>query len=478
MTFAETTDWTLLRSLLLAGVGTPFAAMLEQRLRSSPRRALAFWLLMSPFLFPELLLGYLLAPTVATMSWRAEAAGDVVLLLRGLPVGVAALLAAPPAALSAAAFHVRRMKLQSLRDYRELGWCYLHGPVRRVLPAFGLMFLITFQEFEAAALLNTTSWTDRLFVEHATGLAWTDSLRLLVRPVLWQLVVLAGVAWGICSERGSPDEDHANREPKSALPAEMFSVFWFLLGVALPLCLLPREMAEGWSWLGQQPGAVRNLLREITTAGLVSLVAGLGAWTLALFLESARCPRMITAAVLLPGLCGGLTVSLLMHSLAMQVPGRWLSQTPLMWVVALVIWLLPRAVLLRWWLSRWTEPAASHLVALLGRSPDARQAAQGYAWWWRGQVEPQAAAVGLLCYWGYLDLTCAALHAPPGLSSVVVRLYNFMHFGHSAAMTMEAVVVMGLPLLLGGGLFLLSRLAVISPWGRHLWRPRPGDADD
>ena len=32
----------------------------------------------------------------------------------------------------------------------------------------------------------------------------------------------------------------------------------------------------------------------------------------------------------------------------------------------------------------------------------------------------------MLCYWAYLDLTSASLLSPPGMESVIERLYNFM----------------------------------------------------
>jgi hypothetical protein len=149
-------------------------------------------------------------------------------------------------------------------------------------------------------------------------------------------------------------------------------------------------------------------------------------------------------------LCGGLTAGLALLWLSTQPGWHAGSSTPLFWVVALVVWLFPRAVLLQLWLAKESEPAAMHLVELLRRGPNPRQRRMAFRWTWRWRVEPQIAACGLLCYWAYLDLASAAFLAPPGMSSVVVRLYNFMHFGHSAAMSMEAAIAMLLPLALWG----------------------------
>src|SRR5947207_2500918 len=74
MSFAAVTDWTFLRSLLLALAAWPVCLELERGLKVSSRRTIFVWLLASPFLFPELLIGYLVAPFVAGRPWRAELA--------------------------------------------------------------------------------------------------------------------------------------------------------------------------------------------------------------------------------------------------------------------------------------------------------------------------------------------------------------------------------------------------------------------
>ena len=217
---------------------------------------------------------------------------------------------------------------------------------------------------------------------------------------------------------------------------------------------------EGWQWLTNQPGAAEKLLTELCTAALVGLVASLAAWMAARRLISQRCPVWVAAACLCPGLCGGLTVGLAMLWLSSQPLFAALPPTPIWWVMALVLWLLPRALLLQLWLHRQTEPAALHLVRMLWRSPVVQHRAVGQQWWWRGQIEPQLAASGLLWYWAYLDLTQAVLLAPPGMASIMVRLYNFMHFGHSAAMSMEATLAMLVPLLTGGLMVTAVRFAL------------------
>ncbi|OYW27562.1 MAG: hypothetical protein B7Z47_06575 [Chthoniobacter sp. 12-60-6] len=62
--------------------------------------------------------------------------------------------------------------------------------------------------------------------------------------------------------------------------------------------------------------------------------------------------------------------------------------------------------------------------------------------------QPRFLAVAALVYWGYLDLTIAYLLAPAGMPSGVVRLYNFMHFGRTAALSAEAAMLLVGPFLI------------------------------
>lgn len=476
MNFTAACDWSLTRSLLVALLAWPACVALERGLRASRRPLLFLWLLVSPFLFPELLIGYLFAPWTAGRPWRAELLCSLVLLVRSAPIGVVTLWNVPATDVSPAALHLRRLKLRSITDAWELGRCYWRSSIRRALPALGLMFLITFQEFEAAALLGAISWTDQLFMEYATGLSLSDSIRFLIRPLAMQFAVLTLTGWSWWRPSGADSQlDREQERPVRPLTvhlAESACVLTFLIGVALPLCLLSREFTAGWTWLWTQPSAGRTLATEIATSGLVALVAGLAAFSVPLFALRAQSPPLprnggeepklessvwLIVLLSLPGLCGGLTVSLAVLSMSSRLFPQWLAGTPLAWVLALVVWLLPRSLFLQAWLMRRSDPAAMHLLELLRRSPSSRQRGIAGRWRWRWRIEPQIAAVGLLCYWAYLDLTAAALLAPPGMASVMVRLYNFMHFGHSAAMTMEAAVVMFLPVILWGLMMAVAR---------------------
>lgn len=462
MSFAESCDWTLCRSVLLVLTAWPLCIRLERVLRTASPSVLFWGMFTAPFLLPELLLGYLLAPWVVGVPWKSELACACVLFVRSVPVGVIALWGTPPSPVSPAAIHVRRLKLQTFRDSWQLAADYVYGPIRRAMPALGLMFFVTFQEFEAAALFGSVSWTDALFTEHATGLSLTASLSFLIRPLIMQVVVLSLIVWSLAglSWRISP-EFVSEEESQTASWDGRFARFYvygiFVLSVVVPLGWLSSQLIGGWHWLWTQPQAWQRLGREIATASLVGVVAGLATWNLAQSLLSKRFPGWISLVCSLPGLCGGLSVSLALMWVASRPFLHCLSFTPLFWVLALIVWLLPRAILLQLWFAQRTEPASLHLVELLRDSPDSRQRHIARRWWWQWRVEPQIAACGLLCYWAYLDLTTAAILRPTGMESIMVRLYNFMHFGYSAAMSMEATLAMLVPLAIGGVLFFCTR---------------------
>ena len=124
-------------------------------------RPWALGVLLTPFLFPELLVGYTYRGPALSSTRVAEWICFGLLLIRIVPLGVVTLLAAPSGLASASAFYCRWLLARSsgfsLIEIGRLLQCLWHGSIRRVLPALGLMGLVAFQEFELAALLQTAS---------------------------------------------------------------------------------------------------------------------------------------------------------------------------------------------------------------------------------------------------------------------------------------------------------------------------------
>ena len=431
------------------------------------------WLLaglLAPCCFPELLVGYAFRDLALAQPHWAEALCSGLLFVRMIPVGTIALLAAPRSSLDATALYCRqllgRSRSGSRRHWLEVARCYWHGPIMRALPALALMSIVAFQEFELAALLQTMSWTDWFVAAERVGLERGEMLRQSLLPLLWQTPLLLGVLTWLRADptrRGddspaSEFEDVNDRASRWVVCAGVACVCVLLIvGCLIPIGLIGSGTVGGLRLLSHQRPQQLGLAREMATSGAIAVCAGVSAWII-----SGRLKGHVANALLL-GLFGSLLLSLGCVALFQLSWLRPLYDTPIPWVLALAIWLLPRAAILRLWLHSLRNNEAIHLAEMLrgagseGQEPNKQSlsrrsffrpsplAPRPSPLLWHLRDQPQFLAVSLLCYWAYCDLPTAYLLAPTGMASGLVRLYNFMHFGRSAALSAEATVFFGVP---------------------------------
>jgi hypothetical protein len=468
MSLAETCWWTFVRTVLICLIAWPVCVAIERWLRRLPdgRRTLAFIILLAPFLFPELLVGYAFRSFALPSARRAEWLCAILLFLRVVPVGVVTLLASPGALIDSAAIHCRWLFIQAnpqmLNHWKHLAACYWSGPIRRALPALGLIGLVAFQEFELAALLQSASWTDWFITAQRTGLDPTEMLQKAVWPILLQLPLLMGASFWL-NRKKDHDSGRTELTPKFVSPwIKTFAVTYLGLallgGCLVPLGVVAWNVPSGLQLLVRQPVQWTGLGREILIASAISLCAGITTWFAGLAWtdgpRTVSCWSLSRQGLLLPGLIGSLLLGLFAVGLFQQPWLRRFYDTPIPWFSVLIVWLLPRAVLLRFWLNSLTRTEAVHLAEMLS-NPIHRSASYRHArhnirsgeLLFRLRDQPRLLGMGLLCYWAYLDLSSAYLLAPSGMSSGLVRLYNFMHFGRSAALSAESLVFFGTPLL-------------------------------
>ena len=531
MSLASACWWTLARTVLLCVMAWPVCTAVERWLRglSDSQRGWALGCLLAPFCFPELLVGYAFRDLALFHPRWAESLCSGLLFVRVVPVGAVALVMAPVGELDAAAMHCRwllvRARRDSVREWLELARCYWHGPVTRALPALGLMSIVAFQEFELAALLMTTSWTDWFVAAERVGLNRSEMLRQTSWPLLMQLPVLLASVWWLGRAAVRRRGETSSGTEVVSTDCSKRAMCWFaagyvaialIIGCLVPLSLIGWRMVDGLSLLLRQRVQQVGLLREMAISTAVALCAGLTAWAICrgsgltsptrargIGVEWSRSPRsrvgLVRGAILLPGLLGSLMLSLGVVTLFQVSWLRPLYDTPLPWVLALTLWLLPRAAVLQLWLDATRPSEAVHLAEMLqGRRDEGRgtrdinlnqktphpnplpasvssfqdRAGRGdkagdlnpssfiphpSALLWRLRDQPQFLAVGLLCYWAYCDLPTAYLLAPTGMASGLVRLYNFMHFGRSAALSAEAGLFFVSPLVCTGFVLMLVR---------------------
>ncbi len=308
------------------------------------------------------------------------------------------------------------------------------------------MFLISFQEFELASLIGRPAWTVWLFDAQVGGLALHESLRLALLPVAMQFAVLLPIVWWVMASRPSP----SLRENAPAATTRPGHWRWSVLiaaiavVVVIPAFMVGRGTLEGLGRVFQSAGQRNLLLKEIfvgcgyaLTAAIISAVA---AARLLQRARGSRLARLAIAAVALPGLFGSLVLGLALIELFQQPYLHLLYKTPLALAAGLVLFLFPRAIVLRLLLWSSRRRAGLHLAELLSKSPSkaGRDAARELNWQLKRRAEFWG--VGLLAYWGYLELTIAYLLAPVSIVSAPVMLYNQMHFGKNA--TLSALVLL------------------------------------
>lgn len=450
--------WTLVRTVVLCLAAWPLCNSIKSALRqvSAKWRTILLIVLLLPFCFPELLVGYAYRDLAMAHDKWAEALCSALLFVRMVPVGTIALLAAPRSSVDAAAIHCRRLLTRSDRaesHWIELLRCYWHARVVTALPALALMSIVAFQEFELAALLQTTSWTDWFVFAARLNTERGEMFQKALWPLIWQLPVLIAVLLWLRSE-SSPNRtseetiDIGQRRVIIGL-ASILVLASVIVGCVIPLFLIGWRLFEGLGMLLRPGPQLQGLAKEIAISSAIAICAGTTAWGISGRLKG------LASVLLLPGLAGSLLLSLGCVAL-FQLP--WLQRfynTPLPWVLALTVWLLPRAAILRLWLHALQDDQAIYLAQLLGirRGPSKSQAANPRQppgrrrLLWHLRDQSQFLAIGLLCGWAYCDLPTAYLLAPTGMASGLVKLYNFMHFGRLASLSAEASVFFGVPVI-------------------------------
>lgn len=335
------------------------------------------------------------------------------------------------------------------------------GEVVRALPAVAVAFLFAFQQFELPSLTGGTAWTVTLFDRQALLPDVSESADPLVWPVAVELLLLVPVVAFVL--RSTSADRRAG--PPAGQGVAIRAVAWFVvvagtvLTAVLPFAVLVREGATGLSYVAQRTPNAVSYWREVGTAlgfgipaGVLAYVTGVVLLRLAI-LRSWRVPGVIFLAVAcVPGLCGPLVPSLVAVEILQSPVLLPLRDTVVPLVVVLGLFLLPRAVLLEA-LSRLTrDGAAIHLARKMKSSPDRGQQAAGRRLLWELEGFGRFCRVSMLAYWGYLDLTAAAILAPPDVVPVTARLYNLMHYGHNASLSAMALVTAAVPALLFVGL--------------------------
>ncbi|MEZ5941310.1 MAG: hypothetical protein R3C18_07965 [Planctomycetaceae bacterium] len=470
VTYVESLLWTLFGALLVATCDVPICLGIERLLaRSSRRNRQLLWcLLFIPLFTPTLLTGYAYANFSLSLIRHPLLSRGLYLLLLGLKflaVGTLTLVYTPPAA-SPSSLHAAY--LLPPQNAGGILWSLrIRSFLRRVVPCFSILFVLVFQEFELSSIMVTDTWTVRLFDEQALRVPVAESLRRAVVPVLIQIGFLAlcysQFRWGTRLRANST-------QLFKPLSLGSLAILWFIVLMAallvtlFPFFFVSRSAGTGVLTVLSQKHTASQLLVSVGYGLSTGLAAFLCArWLISNSLSGGKkshLARWLGPLLVIPGLFGSFLVSLVLQSLFQEPPLRMAYSTVFPAAIALFLFLLPRAVVVLLAMQQAGPQEHLHLARILPIDHSTRGAVHELQW--RLLHQPAWLAAAILCLWGYFELTPLALLAPPGIHSIMVQLYNQVHFGRgvivSGLLLISVLVPMALLLLVLGGRRLLAAI--------------------
>lgn len=449
--------WSVLRATLVAATAVMLAGMLYPRLNALPRRwrTIAWCLSLHPFLFPPLITVYAYSHTSLSLIRYPvlnECLYLALLIARAVPVGLLGFLVASRPALSEAGLQVARM-VPSQSVLFGLSMAFQRSA--RCLAPFFMVWWITFQEFEIASFLVRPSWTVTLFDAHTGGLLLSESLRAVAPAACVLLTVwMTGLIclWLIPARIDRHATMEAGRQRFRA-PGTTVCVTLIITGIfytAIPWLIVLQKSLPGIP----ETLELGHFLREVGTGCTIAFASSCLAYGVARVLASRMIVRSRTWAVLtgavlcLPGISGSLVLSLAVLAAVLTEHGYFLLDTAIPWIATQALLLLPHALLLTLITVQKTRSSGDWTAHLLCQSDEPNVADRGRRLIWKMRGRPHALALSVLSYLAYLELTCATILAPVYMVPAPVRLYNLMHYGHSAVLSAMLLIAFLLPVAL------------------------------
>ena len=330
----------------------------------------------------------------------------------------------------------------------------------RMLTAFCLGFVLSFNEFDIAAILGTSAWSVTVFDAHAGGLPGVDSLKLALIALAAQAPAIIG---GLISLRLAlihrPIGIH--EQPKSTIvrtTSWIFLLLTFGVIVFVPLAIVFEEAIGG---LGQAVSQFA-LKAEIFASVYLGIAATVLSYLAARWLS--RRPGLSLVAVL-PCLSGSLLIGLAVLGFVQGVVPV-VRSGPIPAVIALGLGVLPAAVVLCLLLNALGKRSGS-LEAR--RSGDAGLR-------WRYGTAPVLGACAFVFLLAYFEVVVPSILAPPGMTTAFERLHNLMHYGRTTALSAMVVIAFIVPLILVASLWLFRfRVYLSSGKSRNTLRMGAGD---
>jgi ABC-type Fe3+ transport system permease subunit len=444
---------SLVRALLIAVAAALLAAPCAAWLTHARRPRIAWMLLLAPLLTPSLLIGYAyinFATPLVQYPHLHHGLYVLLVLMKFAPVAVLIVLFAPAPAMSDTALHSRRLLLNGATWRRRTMAMlphWLRGPGRIFAAAFAAVFLLAFAEFELASIMEITkgtrqaiaTWTVTIMDAQLGGTPLSDTLRAVAKPVICEAIILAVVLALLLRRNTSTTQTRQLSQPR--LAARGLAFCYMCIAVTLvtiiPLIITLRSSRDGWFVLRDNPQLLDDLLSSFTFAIIASVIAFVAA-------RFAMRRAVVAGLFCLPGLLGSLVLGLALLAIFQPTP---LYDTMVPLLCAITLMLLPIAIVMSLLLRTGDRSASDHNINLLAAG-DVAQRRSARRLVWQTRMRRASWTLFLLFYLGFLELPASALLAPTGMTPVTVRLYNQMHFRHSAALSALVLVTMATPVIM------------------------------
>jgi iron(III) transport system permease protein len=327
----------------------------------------------------------------------------------------------------------------ALRGARLLRWLLWPVASKAVLTAALLTFVIALNQFSVPAILQVKVLPVEFWIRFSTGLRVQEAL-----TVVWPLILIPFAAWIVLrradfhwpSETAPAPPAAFRRQLGTAwrVSAAVISVLALLLSLGLPLIQL-LSATRTWS----------EFLPVLHATGLVTLntfafaaLAACGSLLVGLMLWRFRGAALLWLFFLVPGMLLSIGLIRLLNRPALE----FISRSGGIMVIALCLrYVAPAWALLRHAILSVDQTLidAARLEGLRGWS------FLRHVYWPR--VAPIAVVawyvVYLLCLW---DVETTTLLYPPGAETLSIRVFNLLHYGHTAQVNVLCLMLMGLAL--------------------------------
>ncbi len=376
-----------------------------------------------------------------------------------VPVAVIILAFSPSPATSSSALHAGRLFQLNFTERLRL---LFSSKFQYHIAAFCLLFLLSFQEADLAALMQASGWTEWMFTKHAGGLMLGETMRLTLWPVVIQLPFFLPVLFWLGKDLNR-NSDVIQRASRCPVWMSWMVLFWITASifvvVLVPASQLVQGIRIGIGSLFQQPSVPREigdalLIAATTTLCAIGIVATFRWQT---HRNNGRWGTLfVLFCLLLPGLLGNLALGLILAGIFQTGPLQFAYDTPLPLIVGEVGSILPKTMILFHCISRMNKPSSTHVISLLGRSVGRQQKASATELRWQTAGRVRFAVAAIVGFWAYFEVMLPSILAMPGLAPVGLVLYNNLHYGRIAALGAKLVLALLVPFIVAT-LFLLLR---------------------